>query len=526
VGGARSAQGSSLAVDGRRSEPAASPAVNRPAFYGDGAPRLPYRSGARTLPFGLERSWATFGAVALGAATFVGGAVSLGPVAGLGALIAVALALVVALRPRVGIFLLVAIVPVVSGVRRGLPIPGFRPSELLIVGVAAVLLVMASGRRPTPWKALDWLLLAYALGTLGLGSVDLYQRGAPFTSSDLGTLVGPFQFLLLYRALTVTVRTARERCWCLRLLLLSSLPVSALAILQQFGLPGLSQQLLSLTNFAQLAGTGPDSVSRATGPFPHWHDLAGYLLVVILVAAALLLRERMDVLSRRRLVLVVAIAVVALVETLSIGPILATVAGVVLLAVWSGRASRGLLGLAVAAVVAGLLFAPLLQGRYRAQFTARAPGTERSTFVPQTIAYRVDLWKNVEIPAMSGNWATGYGPDLPPKLRDFPYTESLYFTMLFRGGVPLLLIFVGLMSALALAARAARAREGPEQPAIGRVVVIVVVALALLHAQETYLIDSGTPHVLWVLVGLLAFHESIPRPWRQLARGGAARAAT
>src|SRR5262245_27165687 len=63
---------------------------------------------------------------AVAATVVVGAGASLGPKQGLGALVAVAAGLYVARRPIVGAYALVALAPALSGLRRGLPIPGFR----------------------------------------------------------------------------------------------------------------------------------------------------------------------------------------------------------------------------------------------------------------------------------------------------------------------------------------------------------------------------------------------------------------
>src|SRR4051794_7978122 len=137
---------------------------------------------------------------------------------------------------RWSVLALVAIVPVVSGFRRGAPIPGFRLSEVLTVAVAGLVLV-ACGRRSLACLAtLDWLACTYAVATLVLGSLDLLRRDAPFTSGNLSGLLGPVQYVVLYRAVSVVATTPDARRDVVRALLLASLPVAVLALFQSLNI--------------------------------------------------------------------------------------------------------------------------------------------------------------------------------------------------------------------------------------------------------------------------------------------------
>src|SRR5918999_1410676 len=89
--------------------------------------------------------------------------------------------LLVLRRPLAGAYLLVALVPILSGLRRDLPVPGLRLSELIVAGLAALLLATVETRRARPWSLLDWTALAYCVATLVLGTAALLDRGAPMT---------------------------------------------------------------------------------------------------------------------------------------------------------------------------------------------------------------------------------------------------------------------------------------------------------------------------------------------------------
>ena len=459
------------------------------------------------LPFDVQRYHLFLAVVAAVAMVLVAAAAGVSPLIAVGLIVAIAVAFAVALNEMVGLALLAALAPATSGLARGIPVPGLRFSEALIGGVGIILLV--SARRFVRWTPLDWLALLYALATLCLGAWDVLAQGQHINQSELDVLLGPLQFLLLYRATAVTARTPERRRVALRLMLWASVPVALLAIGQQFNFPEVRSLLVTLTNNNVYSAT--NTAARVTGPFPLWHNLAGYMLIYLLAIAALLLRGVTDVLSRGSLVAIALVDTVALVETLSIAPIIALVAGVAILGIYFKGITRVVAGLAVVIIAGLLVFGARIDARFTQEY-GRAPGTQGSALVPQTIQHRFDLWTTELIPALKGHVVTGYGPALPPQFANFPYTESLYINLLYRGGLVLLAIFLGLAVSMVVASMRARLDRDPLQKALGPAVAMAVVALVVIGFIESYFTDDGPPQVLWMLLGLLAFRDALPLP--------------
>jgi len=459
------------------------------------------------LPFNLHRHHLFLAAVGVVAMTLVAAATGLSPLIGLGLLAAIAIGLAVALNEMIGLALLAALAPATAGLAKGVPLPGVRFSEALIGGVGVILLV--SARRFVRWTALDWAALAYALATLCLGAWDMLSAAQHISQSALFTLIGPLQFLLLYRATAVTARTPERRRFALRLMLWASVPVALLAIGQQFNFPGV-RNLLETLNGHTVYAAGADA-ARVTGPFPLWHNLAGYLLMYLIAIAAILLRPVPDVMRRSWLIGIAAVDAIALLETLSLAPIIALVVCVAVLGVWYKGVSRVLVGLVVVVVACLALFGARIDARFSEEY-GRAPGAQGSALVPSTIQYRYDLWTNQLLPMLKGHVTTGYGAVLPSQFQNFPYTESLYINLLYRGGVVLLLVFLGLAVAMVAAGLRARRDRDPLQQALGPAVVLGALSLVVIGLIESYFTDDGPPQVLWMLLGLLAFREATPMP--------------
>jgi O-antigen ligase len=383
-------------------------------------------------------------------------------------------------------------------------VPGLRVSELIVAGLAALLLATVETRRVRPWTLFDWTALAYCAATLVLGGAALLDRGVPVTLEAASTLVGPFQFLLLYRAVLAVVRTEAERRRALALVLLAAVPVSLLALLQFAGIGGLGSTLSSLTGAEGLVVHSEEVgiEHRTTGVFPHWQMLAGYLFVVVVTGLGALLAPGRGPLPRWLTCAVTLLALAAMISTGTFVTAFGVLAAALVLGAWYGRLGRVVAGLAVVAAGVAALFGSLVAERVAFSFGA-APGADREAFVPQSIAYRFELWTEELLPAIAGRWVTGWGPDLPSSL-SFEHTESMYLTLLFRGGIPLLLVYAALTLALAgaawrLAARAAR----PFDRMLGRAMFTLVALLVVLHLLEPYFVTTGLPHLIWILAALV-----------------------
>jgi len=455
---------------------------------------------------------ATVGAAGVAGAALVGTASTVGAAAGVAAVAAVALGLVVLRRPAAGGLALVGVAPAVSGLARGVPLPGLRLSEALICGVAVLVLASADDRATPRWRAFDWMALLYVVANAALGAYDLLARDGAFDVDALGVVAGPLQFFLLYRAALVALRTEAQRRRAIEIALVLSVPIAVIAVLQQFDMGGVRAWTAGLVSDGAGASFTDDYtygvLPRAVGLFPHWQILGGYLLAVILLGAASFMDER-PAFPRPLLGAVLAIDAAALVETLTFANIAAAVLGVLALAVWSRRGGRVVVWLAVAGVVAAFAFGPSLGTRYELQMEASATG-DKPALVPQTLAFRYDVWTQQYFPALEDRLLTGYGPGVPPGIA-FGYTESVYLELLVRGGVPLLLVFAGLMWALWVAAvPVARGPTADSRRVAARALVVLVVALVPLHLLEPFFITTGLPHLLWALAAL-ALGEADPR---------------
>ena len=408
------------------------------------------------------------------------------------------LVLAVLVRPFIGGIVLVAVVPAVSGLAPGVPVRYVRISELLIGAVGVTLLVFSRRRDRTPWEALDWLLLAYGLGWAAFAAYDAVTTGEHLTLSLWGTALGQLQFFLLYRGVRLSVRTPSERRTAVRATLVAAGVISCIALAQEIHLPGLNRTILRLTAGPSQPG---GHLMRATGPFDNWAALAGYLLPLVLLLVAFTLGDaRLH--GHRRAIGLLGLLSVGLLTTVELSAIACLLACLL----WLGSRYRKVrfvatrVGLAVLA--AGIVASPLIAAKISSE-TAKTAGLARGSIMPQTIAFRIQVWTQQYLPAIGHRPLSGFGVVLPSSIA-WPYPESQYIALLIEGGLPVLLLFLGLTGAtFERCARAARSLD-PFDAALGRALLVTGGALVAMDLVWPYVSNGGMPQMLWALLGVAA----------------------
>jgi hypothetical protein len=156
--------------------------------------------------------------------------------------------------------------------------------------------------------------------------------------------------------------------------------------------------------------------------------------------------------------------------------------------------------------VAALPFGALLTQRATAQ--QQAATQTGNPYVPQTIAYRIQIWQDQYLPALHGHWATGYGPEYPPNIT-WAHTESGYITLLLRGGIPYLAITAVMLWFVVSSARnGALTAVSAERRSLCEAVMALALLQPLINLTFPYLTDGGLPQPLWIVIGLLAAGHS------------------
>jgi hypothetical protein len=79
----------------------------------------------------------------------------------------------------------------------------------------------------------------------------------------------------------------------------------------------------------------------------------------------------------------------------------------------------------------------------------------------------------------------------------------VYFTLLLRGGIPLLALYGALMFEAFQTARLAPSEEDPVTGALAGTMLAVVLILVPMSLVFPYFVSSGLPHLWWLFLGVL-----------------------
>jgi uncharacterized membrane protein YhaH (DUF805 family) len=119
------------------------------------------------------------------------------------------------------------------------------------------------------------------------------------------------------------------------------------------------------------------------------------------------------------------------------------------------------------------------------------------------------------------NYRTGYGPQSPDEV-EWKYSENVYLSIMLRGGLPLLAIYLALHWTAALIGRRGHDAGLGSDRAIARTLYALVLLMAVIQFIVPYFVTTGLPHLWWVLVALAV---GTATPAREAGtRGGGTRA--
>jgi O-antigen ligase len=229
----------------------------------------------------------------------------------------------------------------------------------------------------------------------------------------------------------------------------------------------------------------------------------------VFLAVALLLRHPRRITPVRSLVVVLLLGVAALVASLTIAVVIGLVIGVLVI----GRANRHLgrvilIGLALGVALV-LVFGTAVSTRYAQQSSGQT--SSDGAFVPQTLTYRTEIWRGEYLPLLDQAAAFGIGTDLPASV-DFRHTEMQYLTLVLRGGLTLLLVWIGMAVTVLWHVRR-RALVDASETTVVLSVTLRAALLALLPMQFIwpYFTNAGFPQTFFVLLGLLIGSRSLDR---------------
>ena len=411
--------------------------------------------------------------------------------------------LAVLLHPPLAAYLLLGLTPLIAGIDRGTLLPVLRPNEalLLLVAVPLVLrgLAAVSSGRGTRIRvtALDWGLLAIAVCSSVVPLSWMVLRRRNISADDLLYAFTLWKYLALYVVVRVSVRTEPEVRRCLWISMGAASVVAVVGILQAlqlFGIPG-----LLATYFAPFGDEGALEISRGTSTLASSFAMADVMMFNLAISAGWLARG-----GRPRGVLIglSVLFVMGAVGSGQFSGVLGLVVGLLAVGWLTRTITRGAAVAVPSLLLTGALMQPVLQ--------ARLSGFSTSRGLPSSWISRLDNLHRFFWPVLFSNfnWLLGVRPSARVPAphaewwHDWIWIESGHTWLLWNGGVPLLIAFVGFTAAALLqTGRVARRRTD----AVGIAAIASFTAVAVVFVLTTFdphLTLRGTADLLFALLAL------------------------
>lgn len=315
-------------------------------------------------------------------------------------------------------------------------------SQIIAILVAALVVLRYPDRirlyRPS---MVDVSMLAFVVLMLAIeifNAQQLLREPAPHVS---------FTWMVLYAAFFAARVTAETHEGCFSLLCGISAVAPAVAVfgvLQTLNLSWVIDLTVLLTEGGSSALDryfAEGMLVRATGLIGHWTGFGSYL-----AAMALCLTVRMRLFgSRWQSILSLAVIGAGVVSTLTISVIVIYAGVVVVYFIGEKRVGRLMVFLAASAASIAFIFGDELTRRLDQQYGSGGNSIAASSgLIPETLVFRMSIWKNETIPAIAERFLTGWGPGayggssdwvITPQTIVWKSSESQWFGILMHAGI-------------------------------------------------------------------------------------------
>jgi hypothetical protein len=440
------------------------------------------------------------------------GLTSLNPLLGIMSALVLFLVVLVVPRPILIVYGLVLMLPLTDGLVRGAVVPILRLGQALLV-LAFILFLLA---RPGPLgkSRLTAIDLAFALfflseavfPVLALYSrgehLDLNNAGAYGTATPLQTLLGPLQYYLVYRIAVATITTEKQIVTALKLSFVASIAVSIIGILEKFVAP---VDTFIQTYYPPVAWKNavPLYVGRITSTMEAFTALASYLTATLIVALACSTTWKGLKISPWLLATTLLLDSMALLLTGTFSTFFGLAVGAAVVFLLFRRLPRWILIALVGIALSALIFLSFISTR----FTDWLGGTGQGLF--PTFDYRIMLWKEIFLPAISQHLLFGAGP-APAVLNIWPTEETQYLGLLLRGGLPYFFSYFLLMGVAVFTCwRRIKNKSNDLVRTVAIAALAILVAINVMNVSSLYFTYPGITQTLFMLLAIIVASEQL-----------------
>ncbi|WP_457092746.1 hypothetical protein [Microvirga sp. P5_D2] len=448
-------------------------------------------------------SWAVATVWVLGLAILSGTAVGLAEEWAVPSSIAMVVYVAVAIRPEIGAYLYLLIAPLILGLPRGSLVPFARPSEgllFLILLAACARIVFECMLKKAQRMVFDQIDLAFVTLALTSSAIPLlmrFGRNLPISTDDLLYALVLWKYYLIYRFYRYAITTRAQVKTCLVLAMLSSAVVASIAVLQVRGLLGVRELLWTYYDrpFEGLSGIVTD---RGTSTLASSFSMADIMAMCLAIALAWLPGQ-----SVARKMLFVAAAGVFVLGCMVSGQFsgaIGLVIAVLTVGLVTGRLRQFLITAVPLTLAASVLLWPVIE--------RRLSGFHSLAGLPRSWLGRLDNLERFVWPELiaGSNWLVGVRPSAripaPEPWREWIYIESGYAWLLWTGGLPMLVAFIGFVW-ISLRAMARVVCEGESPISVAATAAIAGLAIMVaLMLFDPHLTMRGAADLFFPLLAL------------------------
>jgi hypothetical protein len=412
-------------------------------------------------------------------------------------------------RPILIVYGLTIIMPLTGGFARGSFVPLLRLGQaLLVLGCIFFLMARPGPQGKTRLTIIDLAFVLFFLAEAIFPVLALYYRGihldfndthAVYGETPLQTLLGPLQYYLLYRVVVATISSEKQIKRVLELSFISSILVSAIGILEKV-IPSfriLVETYYPPVKFSYLI---PEFEVRIGSTLAFYSGLGAYLVFIIIAALACYASGKRIGIHPLLLIATILFASIALILTGTFAAWIGLAVGTFAVFLVMRRVPILVIFILFGIGLAAMLFQSFLLARLNEQLGVGAA----QGLVPQSLAFRIQLWREIFLPAIGQHLLFGDGP-APAVLNIWPAEESQYLLLLLRGGIAYFLSYLFLIgAAVTLCWRKIKSKDGGASHVVAISLLVILITMSVMNVSGEYFTYVGGTQFLWTLLAIVA----------------------
>lgn len=400
-------------------------------------------------------------------------------------------------------YMVIGVTILTSGIERGRLLPIFSLNEVAVLGSFAItlLIVLIDKRRKIALPKYFGIAFVILIGGMVIIPIAIYLlQGTQLSLNNAFKMVSPIQYFLLYWLFTVLPEGEGDRRNLIWWMLAFGVIVALVGLLQGFGIGfinGLLSRLYTSAHESVAAMAG-----RITSLLGSWNTLGIFMMTIILICWAVLF-EINKFIGRLLIIGTMVLAALCLIASGSYAGVIGSMLGIIFLQILSKRKINALPILIVSFIgifVAILLFypyiQPLIEKRLSDQFNT-------GSLVPQTLAYRFKVWRDIFIPVIKQHFPLPVSPSVPINYA-WRFEESQYILLLFRTGLAGFISFLVWIGVTVTWLYRSFLHSQGFNKAIVSVTLSLVIVLVVAGITNEVFSFAGTMDYLWILMGLVA----------------------